>query len=171
MKSVNFVKSLKKLVLLVSLLSFSVAHAQQDNDYKKKVPPFHIQLANGDSLVSKQLKKNLAAMVVYFDPTCEHCQVFTRSLLEKMNSFNNVQIVYITYTPISEVQKFEKDFNLKKYSNFRLGTEGDSFIVQKFYYVSKFPFIALYDKKGMLITFYRDPPSIETLVQQFESKS
>ena len=162
---------LKSLVLFVLVFSFySVQAQQQDNDYKRKVPPFHIQLVNGDSLLSKQLKKNLPVMVVYFDPTCEHCQAFTRSLLEKINSFNNVQIVYITYTPISEVQKFEKDFNLKKYSNFKLGTEGDSFIVQKFYYVSKFPFIALYDKKGMLISFYRDPPSIETLIQQFETR-
>jgi thiol-disulfide isomerase/thioredoxin len=171
MKNENFAKSLKLFVLLISLISFSITRAQEDKDFKKKIPPFHIQLVNGDSLASRQLKKNVPSMVVYFDPTCEHCQAFTRSLLEKINSFNNIQIVYITYTPISEVQKFEKDFNLKKYSNFKLGTEGDNFIVQKFYYVSKFPFIALYDKKGMLITFYRDPPSIETLVQQFEAKS
>ena len=172
MKRLLFLHLLKLSFLFVLLFSFnSVKAQQQDNDYKKKVPPFHIQLSNGDSLVSKQLKKNLPVMVVYFDPTCEHCQAFTRSLLEKIKSFNSVQIVYITYTPISEVEKFEKDFSLKKYSNFKLGTEGDSFIVQKFYYVSKFPFIALYDKKGMLITFYRDPPSIETLIQQFETRS
>lgn len=171
MKQIFPVHLLKLFVLPVLLFSFYCVQAQQqDNDYKRKVPPFHIQLANGDSLVSKQLKKNLPVMVVYFDPTCEHCQAFTRDLLEKINSFNNVQIVYITYTPISEIQKFERDFNLKKYSNFKLGTEGDSFIVQKFYFVSKFPFIALYNKKGMLISFYRDPPSIETLIHQFETR-
>src|SRR6476646_9496064 len=95
-------------LLKLSFLFNSVKAQQQDNDYKKEVPPFHIQLSNGDSLVSKQLKKNLPVMVVYFDPTCEHCHAFTRSLLEKIKSFNSVQIVYITYTPISEVKKFEK---------------------------------------------------------------
>src|SRR6187551_449048 len=170
MKRLLFLHLLKLSFLFVLLFSFYCVQAQQqDNDYKRKVPPFHIQLANGDSLVSKQLKKNLPVMVVYFDPTCEHCEAFTRDLLEKINSFNNIQIDYITYTTISEIQKFERDFNLKKYYNSTLRTEGDSFIYQKFYFVSKFPFIALYDKKGMLISFYRDPPSIETLIQQFET--
>ena len=69
MKQIFPVHFLKLFVLPVLLFSFYCVQAQQqDNDYKRKVPPFHIQLANGDSLVSKQLKKNVRVMVVYFDP-------------------------------------------------------------------------------------------------------
>lgn len=113
----------------------------------------------------------MPVMIVYFDPGCEHCQAFTKNLLGKIQSFNNIQIVYITYAPISDVQIFEKEFNLRKYPNFKIGTEGNSFMVMRFYRPGNFPFIALYDKKGMLISYYKDVPSIQTLIQQFESRS
>jgi len=170
MKRTFSVQAIKLSVLFALLFSFYTARSQA-NDYRKEIPPFHIQLADGDSLVAKQLKKNMPVMVVYFDPGCEHCQAFTRNLLEKIKSFNNIQIVYITYAPITDVQIFEKEFNLRKYPNLKIGTEGDSFMLLKFYQPSKFPFIALYDKKGMLISSYRDVPPLQTLVQQFESKS
>lgn len=159
-----------KLFLFFTLL-FSLARVNaQDENFKRKIPPFHIQLSDGDSLLSTDLKKNTQVMIVYFDPTCEHCQAFTRDILKKIHAFDHVEIVYITYTPLSEVQKFVKDFGLNKYANFKVGTEGDSFVVQKFYYVSRFPFIALYDKQGMLLTFYRMPPTAEVLSQKFQSE-
>src|SRR6266542_2926462 len=170
MKRTFPVQAIKLSVLFALLFSFYMARSQ-DNDNIKKIPPFHIRLANGDSLVAKQLKKNMPVMVVYFDPGCEHCQAFTRNLLEKNKSFNNIQIVYITYAPITEVQIFEKEFNLRKYPNIKIGTEGDSFIVLRFYRAATFPFIALYNKKGMLISYYNDVPPIQTLIQQFKSNS
>jgi len=164
------VQAIKLSTLFALMFSFYTAHSQ-GIDYNKKIPPFRIQLSNGDSLVAKQLKKNMPLMVVYFDPGCEHCQAFTRNLLENIKLFNNIQIVYITYAPITDVQIFEKEFNLRKYSNLKIGTEGDSFIVLRLYRAAKFPFIALYDKKGMLISYYNDVPLMQTLAQQFESKS
>jgi thioredoxin-related protein len=156
-------------VLFVLLFSFYIGHPQH-NDLPKTIPPFRIQLANGDSLIAKQLKKNTPVMIVYFDPGCEHCQAFTRNLLEKSKSFDKIQIVYISYASLQEVQIFEKDLNLRKYPNFKIGTEGSSFSVLRVYRPMQFPFIALYDKKGMLISSYKEIPPIQTLIQQFESK-
>jgi thiol-disulfide isomerase/thioredoxin len=157
-------------LLIVSTLIFSFSEVQsQDSNARKKIPPFRIEQVSGDSLFPKDLKKNMPSMIVYFDPTCEHCQAFTRSLLEKIKSFKNTQIVYITYAPISEVEKFKKDFSLDQYSNFKIGTEGYSFVVQKFYSIMKFPFIALYNKKGSLITFYRDQPTVDVLIKQLQT--
>ena len=167
MKRASLKITLRFLALIALVFSFGKAQSQ-DGAARKKIPPFRIEQVSGDSLFSKDLQKNMQSMIVYFDPTCEHCQAFTRSLLEKMNSFKNTQIVYITYTPLSEVQKFEKDFSLDKYSNFKIGTEGYSFVVQKFYSVMNFPFIALYNKKGTLISYYRQVPTVDALIKQFK---
>src|SRR4051794_1801394 len=157
MKYTFSAQAIKLLVLFALLFSFYTAHPQ-NNNFGKEIPPFHIQLAGGDSLAAKQLKKTMPVMIVYFDPGCEHCQAFTRNLLEKIKSFNNIQILYITYAPITDVQIFEKEFKLRKYPNIKIGTEGDSFIVLRFYRAGKFPFIALYNKKGTLISYYNDVP-------------
>jgi thiol-disulfide isomerase/thioredoxin len=168
MKNANLKIVFKVMILFALIFSFGKAQSQ-DSSAKKKIPPFRIEQVSGDSLFSKDLKKNMQSMIVYFDPTCEHCQAFTRSLLEQINSFKNTQIVYITYTPISEVEKFKNDFSLDQYSNFKIGTEGYSFVVQKFYSVMRFPFIALYNKKGSLISFYREAPTVDLLIKQFQT--
>src|SRR5689334_11570557 len=145
MKYTFSVDAIKLSVSFALLLSFYTAYSQ---DFGKEIPPFNIRLTDGDSLLAKQLKKNVPVMIVYFDPGCSHCQTFTKYLLEKIKSFNNIQIVYITFAPLIDVQIFEKEFKLRKYRNLKIGTEGNSFTVLKFYHAFKFPSIALYNKKG-----------------------
>lgn len=167
MKSINAAIRLKMMILLP--LIFSLCPAQsQSNNFRKTIPPFRIQLANGDSLFAKDVKKDVPLMLVYFSPTCDHCQEFTHNLLQKISSFENTQILFISYLPLPDIEKFEKGFGLNKYPSIQIGTEGYAFIVQRFYNIINFPFIALFDKKGALIAAYRTVPAIEALLKQFE---
>lgn len=166
MKNISSPIFLKTLFAIAFLFSFLPAQSQSNN-FRKKIPPFRIQLTNGDSLFAKDLKKDAPFMLIYFSPTCEHCQEFTRDLLQKISSFNNTQILFVSYLPLADLEKFEKDFSLNKYPSIQAGTEGYAFILRRFYNIINFPFIALYDKKGALIAVYRTPPTIEVLAKQF----
>jgi thioredoxin-related protein len=159
---------MKISIVFILLLPFCKVRSQ-NNDRKTTIAPFHIQLLNGDSLFSQDLKKNVPVMLIYFSPTCEHCQEFTRNLLQKITAFNNAQILFISYLPLNDVEKFKNDFDLDKYPNIKIGTEGYTFIVQRFYNIRNFPFIALYDKKGSLFAYYRTAPTIDVLIKQFET--
>lgn len=107
-------------------------------------------------------------MLVYFSPTCDHCQEFTRNLLQKISSFQSAQILFISYSPLAEIKRFEKDFSLNKYRLIKVGTGGYAFVVQRFYNIMNFPFIALFDKKETLIAAYKTAPTVEVLLKQFE---
>jgi hypothetical protein len=56
----------------------------------------------------------------------------------------------VTYLPLDELKPFVSEFNLNKYSTIKVGTEGYSFVVRKYYNVERFPFIAVYDKQIQL---------------------
>lgn len=139
---------LKKLTgLMVACLLFTVAVAQQNS---KAIAPFKIQLVNKNYYTYKELKKNTPSLLVYFSPTCEHCNTFVKELLKHKDVIASKQIVLITYLPVEELKPFVATFGLDKYANIHTGTEGYTFIVRKYYNVERFPFVAVYDKQLQL---------------------
>ncbi|SEA46443.1 hypothetical protein SAMN05192529_12040 [Arachidicoccus rhizosphaerae] len=126
----------------------------QSGKYRKQVSsiaPFKIELVNGKTYTYKDLPKNKEVTLVYFSPTCQECEQFTESLLQRINTLTDREIIYITYEDTAAVRSFYKRFKLEKYPQIVIGTEGYSFIVQKYYKVQHFPFVASYDRSGQLI--------------------
>ena len=117
----------------------------------KNIAPFKIQTVDGKQFTYQQLKKNKAVILVYFSPTCDHCKAFTKELLLHKKELSSRQIVMVTYVPLDEMKPFISDFNLKDYPNITVGTEGYSFIVQKYYQVKRFPFVAIYNRQLQLV--------------------
>lgn len=157
------------IILLSSLTVFSFSNAEaQTVAIKTTMPPFRILLTSQKYLKAAELDKNAPAMIVYFDPTCEHCKIFTADLVKHKNEFSKTQIIMISYTPLSQIKKFETDFKLAGCSNIKVGTEGYTFIVQKFYNIQKFPFTVLFNKKGNMISYYRDAPAVSELVSRMK---
>ena len=67
---------------------------------------------------------------------------------------------------LKAIQVFYRDFDLKKYPNFTVGTEGESYLVQKYYDVHTTPYIALYDKNHKLVKAWDKTPPIDELVDE-----
>ncbi|MEP6466117.1 MAG: redoxin domain-containing protein [Parafilimonas sp.] len=150
------------LSLMLCFIMCSYVQAQQKS-IPKTFPVFSMKLTDGSTFKSTSIKKGNAAMVIYFSPTCDHCQDFISDILKNMQDFKRYKIILITYVDISEVKKFEEDYHLKNYKNIIAGTEGTDFIVRFFYNVTTFPFTALYNKNLNLVSMYRQPPAIDKL--------
>jgi len=109
----------------------------------------------------------MAVMVIYFSPDCSHCQHLMYELKPKMDAFKNTQVVMVTFVQqIKAIQVFARDFDLKKYPNFTVGTEGYTYVVQKYFDVHTTPYIALYDKNRKLVKASDKAPSVDTLVSE-----
>jgi len=161
----RFLPVVPYLIFLALFIPLSETNAQ-NAAVKNTIPPFRILLTNMQYLKAAELDKNLLKLIVYFDPTCEHCKTFTADLLKHEKDLAKTQIIMISYTPIDQVKTFETEFNLTKYRNIKIGTEGTTFVVRYFYNIERFPFVALYDKKGMLAATYKEPSSANELVQK-----
>jgi hypothetical protein len=162
-----------KFILSVafSILALLDLQAQTvQNPVKKGIPSFDIQLVNGQHFKSSDLRKDQPLMLVYFDPTCEHCHAFINELLKKINLFRDVQIVMITYVPPDQVKSYMAGSELSKQPGIRVGTEGTTFVVRYFYDIGRFPYVALHKKDGTLISTYESKvPDSEVLAKKLNS--
>ena len=136
------------LCLLLCVASFAGIFAQTTS--KTTIAPFKITLTNGKTYTYKELAKDKPAILVYFSPTCEHCKKFTEAMLNRKKDLAGKQIVMVSYLPLNQVKAFDDEYHLSSSPNIKVGTEGYTFIVQKYYNVTNFPFVVEYDKTGKL---------------------
>lgn len=159
---------MKKIIFSCIAILFFITlprliYAQQSKPVAKAFPAFTIRLSDSSLFKSSSIKKGEPVIVIYFSPTCSHCQVFISEIIKNMETFKNDKIVLVTYLDVAEVRKFQTDYNLKKYKNIIVGTEGTNFTLRYFYDVGPFPFTATYDNAHNLSSVYRKPPTMDEL--------
>jgi hypothetical protein len=147
------------LVSGMMLLASSLTYSQNF-----KVPPFQMMQANGKVFFAANLPVGKPILIIYFSPDCKECHDLTTELLNRIEEFSNASIVMITYMPLEQVKHFVSEFQLEKYPNIFVGTEGDSFFVGRYYRVGRFPFMVLHNKDGDLIKVYNQEMNIEDLL-------
>ena len=65
---------------------------------------------------------------------------------------------------IKAIQVFARDFDLKKYPNWTVGTEGYTYKVQQYYHLASTPYIAIYDKIGKPVKYIDKDPKVEDIL-------
>ena len=158
--------TMKKLLFFLSFVAIvSCTNAQTAFTPPAAIPPYKILTTDSVYVTPANLKKNKATMIIYFSPDCSHCQHLMFEMKPFMKDFKNVQVVMITFAePLKASQVFYRDYDLKKFPNFTVGTEGYTYVVQKYYQVATTPYIAIYDKTGKPFKYYAKPPRVEELV-------
>ncbi|WP_138475281.1 TlpA family protein disulfide reductase [Dyadobacter bucti] len=150
----------RKLIMLFLLLTGSVFCFSQGTG-QTKIAPFQIRLTSGHMYTASQLAPG-PVVLVYFSPDCDHCQDFTKDLVKNYSVVANKQVVMVTFQPMEMVKPFVTQYGLASYPNFKVGTEGTTLTVQKYYQIRSFPYIAIYDKTGKLVrTFEGEQPHAE----------
>jgi thiol-disulfide isomerase/thioredoxin len=151
----------KKIISSCLFVLLSTAAFSQTAIGTKKIAPFQMTLTNGKPYNYAQLTPG-PVVLMYFSPDCDHCQEFTEALLKNYTVISNKQLVMITFQPMEMVKQFEKKYNLASYPNIKLGTEGTSYFVQKYYQIRSFPYIVMYDKTGKMVKTYEgEQPQLE----------
>ena len=146
--------------------------AQSEAPYKKfpTVPPFHLlKIDSATYLTKDDLKKHRQTMVMFFSPDCDHCKHQTESILSNFKKFKDIEIVMATYQPFSEMKEFNTHYRLFEHPNIKIGRD-EKFFLAPFYKIRNLPYLALYDKKGNLITTFEGTTKVDTLLKAFNQK-
>jgi len=147
------------------------AQAQDQAPYLKypTIPPFHLlKLDSATYLTKDDIKKHRRTLVMFFSPDCDHCKHQTESILADFNNFKDVEIVMATYQPFSEMKDFYEHYHLADHPNIKIGRD-EKFFLAPFYKIRNLPYLALYDKKGNLITTFEGTQKAETIVKAFQT--
>src|SRR5689334_754278 len=126
--------------ILAGILFVLIAVQKLEAQSADQIPPFKILLSTGKFFNAGDLPKGKAIVLIYFAPDCEHCQVLMNELFQKIDSFRKVQIVLVTFKPVDEVAAFEKLYGTNRYENIKVGTEGTTFYLRKFFKLQNTPF-------------------------------
>jgi thiol-disulfide isomerase/thioredoxin len=152
----------RKLFPVLLFLAISSAAFSQSALGQKKIAPFQIKLTNGQQYTASQLAAG-PVVLIYFSPDCEHCQAFTKDMLKNYGAFANKQVVMITFQSMDMLKPFANLYKLSTYPNIKVGTEGYSYIVQRYYQIKSFPYIALYNKAGNLVQVFEGEQPHQTI--------
>jgi hypothetical protein len=126
------------------------------------VPPFKILLTDSTYFTKANLPNKKPVVIIYLSPDCGHCQIQTKDLVDSMHLVKNVFFVLTTYKPIPEIADFETTYQLKQFSNVKIGRDTKYFL-PSFYKVKFTPFVAVYNKKGNLQKAFENGFSIKVL--------
>jgi len=148
---------MKKLILFFSLIIVALGCNAQNETPGSAMPPYKI-LTTDSNWATPAALKHRRTVLIYFSPDCPHCQHLIMEMREKIKQFGDTQIVLITWSnnyDLRAIKSFVKEFDLKKYPNIVVGTEGYSYIVQKYYKIETTPFVAVYGANGKLSKSFR----------------
>lgn len=160
---------MKKWVLfLCSVLLVQLAIAQTtptEPPYKRfpTIPPLQLQLLDSSSLTKNDVKKQ-PLILMFFSPSCDHCQHQIEDMIASMDKLSHAQIILATYQPVEEVKEFYDKYHLEKYPNIRIGRD-TKYILPPFYNIRSLPYLAVYDKKGALVTTFEGNVKVPKLAQ------
>ena len=134
------------------------------------VPPFNLLKVDSATYLTKDdIKKHHRTILMFFSPECEHCKHQTKDILEAIDKFKDIEIVMATYQPFNEMKEFYKNFHIADYPNIKMGRD-EKFVLPPFYKMTSLPFLALYDKKGNLITTFSGNQKVDTILNAFNKK-
>lgn len=131
-----------------------------------KLPSFAMSLSNGQYFKAADLPKGKPVLLIYFAPDCDHCHTLMNEFFRRAADFKPVEVVMVTFKPVSEVAAFEQSYQTFRYPNIRVGTEGSTYYLRLFYKLQNTPFTALYNRQGKLVCSYRKQTPLNDLLKQ-----
>ncbi len=134
------------------------------------IPPFKLLQVDSATFVTKDdIKKHHRTLIMCFSPECDHCKHQTEDLITAMDKFKDVEIVMATFQPFAEMKEFYRYYRIADYPNIRMGRD-EKYVLPPFYKIKSLPFLALYDKKGNLITTFEGNQKADKILNAFDGK-
>jgi thioredoxin-related protein len=166
---------MKKIFLLSFFLSIVIiSFCQQDSaalpPFRRfpTIPPIKLLKVDSSSLFTKNdLKKNKPVLIILFNPDCDHCKHETEEILKNIDQLKNVQIVMATNMSFEMLKSFYEKYDLQRFENITVGLDFQ-YSLPSFYQIRFMPYLAMYDKKGNLLTSFEGSMKIEDLINVFK---
>ncbi|HTS44104.1 MAG TPA: hypothetical protein VMH01_06885 [Puia sp.] len=165
---------MKRLILfLITAISFEYMAAQNNAaqpPYLRfpTIPPLKLLKVDSATYLTKDdIKKNHRTIIMYFSPECEHCKHQTESILGSMDQFKDIEIVMATLLPFHEMKDFYEYYRIADHPNIKMGWDQTATLRGFYSTMQSLPYLALYDKKGNLITTFEGSQKVSTILDAF----
>jgi thioredoxin-like negative regulator of GroEL len=107
-------------------------------------------------------EKGKPVVIVYFSPTCHHCQAFTEEITSHLKEFKGVRFLMVSAYPLQEIRTFASAYGLVKLPQFMLGWD-PQFNMGAFFGLKELPGVFVYGKDGQLAAAFEGTVPMDKL--------
>ncbi len=169
---------MKKIILYVFVLGlmasavwliFSVQQKKEATTAAEvraeSIPAIRLNSLSADTFSLPQLSSGIATVLIYFNSTCEICQMELKSIGERITEFDDAQILLVSSQEKAELEEFSNFHALKNSPNVHwlIDEEMD---VAAHYGVRSVPAIFCYDAKGKLQGKFQGPVKVDLILEK-----
>lgn len=145
------------IIVILSLLSY-VGHnittkTKQKNKIAKQlqtIPKFKLKTLDNISFSNADLKQNTSTIFIYFNSDCDFCHHEAESISQHLNSFNNVQFIFVSFEQTEAIKKFAELYKLNNQENI-IFLEDKKEEFSTIFNASSIPYILIYNQNNKLI--------------------
>jgi peroxiredoxin len=170
-KIILFVLSLL-LISAVIYLGFSFQKKEQQKTLVQSqiqtVPDFVVQDLAGTLVNLKEIVADKPSLLVYFNSTCEICQLELNSIAKRIAEFDSYRLIFVTVQPPEEVADFIQELGIsnRESVNFLIDSEMK---VAGHFGIKGVPALFIYDPKGRLLATYTGPVKVDLILDQLQN--
>ncbi|MET3880220.1 redoxin domain-containing protein [Chitinophaga sp. OAE865] len=114
------------------------------------LPDIELLLPDSSTVINiRSMLSDKPAVLFYFGPYCEYCQLEMLEIVSNMKSMENIQFYLISPYHILDIKRFYDAYNLKRYPNVIIGMDvGYKF--GKYFQAQNIPYLAIYGSNKRL---------------------
>jgi peroxiredoxin len=170
-KIILFVLSLL-LISAVIYLGFSFQKKEQQKTLVQSqiqtVPDFVVQDLAGTLVNLKEIVANKPSLLVYFNSTCEICQLELNSIAKRIGEFDPYRLIFVTVQPPEEVADFIQELGISNRESVHFLIDSEMKVAGHFG-IKGVPALFIYDSKGRLLANYTGPVKVDLILEQLQN--
>ena len=112
----------------------------------------------------KGIKKRDSYVMVFFSPGCDHCEYEIESIINKVDSFNNIMVFLVSDQPVKNLKAISEQYELYKYPQIEI-LYGDYECIKSVYGIILFPTTFIYDRNFRLKKIFRGETSASAILK------
>lgn len=114
------------------------------------IPEFEFLTLEQKSFTKTNLKPKTNSIFIYFNSECDFCQHETQSISDNLDSFKNVQFIFVSTEPIEIIKQFAEQYNLNNKQNI-IFLYDNLYTFSNLFDTNSIPYLLVYDKNQKLI--------------------
>ncbi len=155
----------------VAYLGYSILQKDKQEEiiWKQisKLPDFTLSDVEGNSHSLKKLAENKATLLVYFNSTCEICQMEMNTISNRVMEFESYRLIFVTVESPEEITGFITELQMESRKNVHFLVDSEM-EVAGYYGVKGVPALFIYDSTGNLVDSYTGPVKVDLILDKLK---
>ncbi|MBE9469057.1 MAG: redoxin domain-containing protein [Bacteroidetes bacterium] len=148
-----------------------IKHKQTIEKQIQTIPNFSFtNVYNNKLFTNKNLEKNKATLIIYFNTECEHCEYEIKQISKQNEKFQNFQIVMVSFEDADTLKMFATKYHLNKLANIYL-LEDKEIKFDSIFGKSPLPSSFIYNKNGKLVKKFKGEVKTEALLKYLSQQN